>query len=420
MQQGELMQEARARQGKTLTASNGRNYRFAGSTSQVAFRKGGEGLVQFAVDMNSGTECCVKCFWDPNVERRKRSSLLVKQRLANQNKHSADALAGAPYEIIERVGACTPFAVLMKKVKGESWDDLKETAKQSSTFPPSSWPSLRVRATWAYGLATAIYHLEKNQFVHADLSEGNVMLTSAEPLAGDMALVDFDAFVHPAHPELDLQVRGSEGYAAPEIWQGRSVGVGSDRLGLAILIQEFLILGEPGIDRDNSLGWKYDQESEICSRTGEPHPYLASRFPEVAQLIKESIRAARPLDRPAPEKWRDVLRQIAKGLPPRKRLTGIVVRTLPPATQDHVVFGDKDRALDLRRTRLQIRATLERNTDGSVDAIIYSGGQVNAQNIDGVSAWRAFRGPARIPLRPGVVMFDPKGQFKIVVEGRES
>jgi serine/threonine protein kinase len=420
MQRVDLQHEARRRQGTTLSASNGRQYRFHGTSAVLQCPNGSEGLVQFAVDVATGVECCVKCFWDPSADRRKRSLLLAHQQLANPQKYAADALAGAPYEVIEQLGPCTPFAVLMKKVRGDSWNLLKERVSLSATFPPQPWPSLRVRATWAYGLATAIQLLEKHQFVHADLSEGNVMLTEAEPLAGDMALVDFDAFVHPAHPELNLDVRGSEGYAAPEIWEGRAVGVGSDRLGLAILIQEFLIVGEPSIDRDNSLGWKYDQESEICLRRGEPHPYLTSRFPELAQLVEESLRAVRPLDRPAPGKWRDALRLIAKGLPPRKRLTGIVMRTLPPATQDHVAFGDKDRALDLRRTRLQIRATLERNTDGSVDAIIYSGGQLNAQNIDGVSAWRAFRGPARIPLRPGVVMFDPKGQFKIVVEGRES
>lgn len=420
MQQADLMQEARARQGTTVVASNGRSYRFAGSTSQVVFRKGGEGLVQFAIDVTSGVERCVKCFWEPSAERRNRSILLVNQRLANQNKQKADALAGAPYEIIERLGPCTPFAVLMKKVRGDSWDDLKEVAKQSSTFPPVSWPPFRVRATWAYGLATAIHQLEKYQFVHADLSEGNVMLTAAEPLAGDMALVDFDAFVHAAHPELDRQVRGSEGYAAPEIWQGRSVGVGSDRLGLAILIQEFLIVGESGIDRDNSLGWKYDQESEICSRAGEPHPYIISRFPDLARLVERSLRAGRPLERPAPDEWRNVLRPIAKGQPPRKRFTDVVLRTLPPATQDEVAFSDRERFLDLQRTHLRIRATLERNTDGSVDAIVPGGGQVNAQNIDGGSTWRAFQGPTRIPLRPGVVMFDPKGRFKVVVEGREA
>lgn len=302
----ELMDEARLRQGALLIASNKRKYRIFGNSKQVAFRPGGEGLVQFAVDMATGAECCIKCFWDPNQARRRRSEILVKQRLANSNKVVADALAGAPYEIIDNVGRCTPFAILMKKVNGDSWADLKERLR-AGLYPPTAWPNVKVRATWAYGLATAIQTLEKNRFIHADLSEGNVMLTVAEPTAGDMALVDFDAFVHPAHPELDLQIRGSEGYAAPEIWKQHSVEIGSDRLGMAILIQEFLVIGDAAVSRDDALGWIYDQEAELCRRGGEPHPYVIKKYPKAAELVRQSIKAQRPFDRASPEQWRDVL-----------------------------------------------------------------------------------------------------------------
>lgn len=415
----ELMEEARQRQGTFLVASNRRTYRIGGTSNQVAFRPGGEGLVQFAYDSVANAECCIKCFWDPNPARRERSELLVRQRLANRNKTIADALAGAPYEIIERVGRHTPFAILMKKISGESWADLKERVKAGS-YPPTAWPDVKVRATWAYGLATAIQTLEKNQFIHADLSEGNVMLTAVEPHAGDMALVDFDAFVHPAHPHLDLQIKGSAGYAAPEIWNQRSVGIGSDRLGMAILIQEFLVIGDPAVGRDDALGWVYDQEAELCRRAGEPHPYVVQKYPKVAALVRDAIKAARPLDRPSPDDWRELLREIATGRPPRKKLTSIVFEAVPPAQPQQVVFGDTSTSLDLARTTFQIRATVERNRDGSVDVVVPSGGQVNAQSIDALNVWRSFRGPARIPLRPGVVMFDPSGRCRIKVQGNEA
>jgi serine/threonine protein kinase len=415
----ELMEEARLRQGTTLVASNRRTYRISGTSRQVAYRPGGEGLVQFAVDTTAGVECCIKCFWDPNAARRKRSELLVQQRLANRNKLIADALAGAPYEIIERVGRHTPFAILMKKVSGESWADLKERVKAGS-YPPTGWPDIKVRATWAYGLATAIQTLEKNHFIHADLSEGNVMLTVAEPHAGDMALVDFDAFVHPAHPQLDLQIKGSPGYAAPEVWNQQSVGIGSDRLGMALLIQEFLLVGDPAVPRDDILGWVYDQEAELCRRAGEPHPYVTKKHPKVAKLIRDTIKAVEPLDRPSPDDWRELLREIATGRPARKKMTDVILSAVPPASAHQVVFGDASTSLDLARTTFHIRATIERNRDGSVDVVVPSGAQVNAQSIDVAKIWKSFPGPARIPLRPGVVMFDPQGRCRVKVDGKEA
>lgn len=101
-------------------------------------------------------------------------------------------------------------------------------------------------------------------------------------------------------------------------------------------------------------------------------------------------------------------------------MTAVVFKAVGPAPQDQVVFADTANSLDLTPTRFQIRATIERNRDGSVDVVVGRGGRINAQNTDGLKVWKAFHGPARIPLRPGVVMFDPDGRCKVIVDAREA
>src|SRR5262249_35723749 len=161
--------------------------------SSVAFRQGAEGLVQPVVDPDTNKYYRLKCFFDPSEKRLQRSTLLVQQQLAKAHKQFADSLGGAPFEVIQNVGPHTPYAVIMKEIQGESWDRIKEKAKEEPGYPPGSLPSLQVRATWAYGLASAVKQLEAHDFIHADIAHGNVMLTSSGELAGSMALVDFDA-----------------------------------------------------------------------------------------------------------------------------------------------------------------------------------------------------------------------------------
>src|ERR1035438_4985613 len=263
MPKPELLTEAVGRQG-TDVRCQGRTFRIEGTADGAVFKMGGEGLVQLATDLSTNNSCRIKCFWEPTTLRRKRSDMLVQQQLADLGKTVADALGGAPYEILTNVGPHTPFAIVMKDVHGFSWKDLKENGQQRSLnakqYPPPNWPSLAVRATWAYGLATAVLNMERRRFIHADLSDGNAMVTPNGTSAGDMALVDFDAFVHPSYPHLDSTCKGSEGYAAPEIWHSKSVDVGSDRVGMAILIQEFLVTGDPKISVEEGFGWRYDQD----------------------------------------------------------------------------------------------------------------------------------------------------------------
>jgi len=318
--------------------------------------------------------------------------------------------------MLQSLGPHTPFAIVMKNVEGVSWRNLKEKA-QSEGYPPKSWPAREVRATWAYGLATAVMNMEQRGFVHADLSDGNVMVSPIGPRAGDMALVDFDSFVHPSHPSLDSSCRGSDGYAAPEIWRSRGVGRGSDRLGLAVLIQEFLVIGEPELSKDEAFGWRYDQDDEICSLSGEPHPFFAFRYPELGELVRGALRAARPELRPPGEAWRPALRALATGSAMRRRLYGVTLSPYPlPNPNLQLPFDDAQTALDLSSTAYRIRATLERNPDFSVDLIVHKGAEIRSRAGQG---WRVHASGDRVHVAPGIVLFDDHGKVNARIDGTE-
>jgi serine/threonine protein kinase len=407
MGQKEIRSEALARQGQTVKINN-RRYHFLGDSSRASFEVGREGLVQPATD-DAGNPLMIKAFWEPTEYRFKRCVLLAQQSLALAGVAVADALGGAPIDVIGPLGTHTPFAVVMKKVSGKSWKNLRESAQSNGVggFPPRNWPPLEVRATWAYGLATALHKMEPRGFVHADLSPGNVMVTPTGNTMGDMALVDFDGFVHPGFQMVDLIVNGSEGYAAPEIYEGKEARPGSDRIGLAILVQEFLLTGAPGVSYDHVFQWAYDQTAEINSRTGEAHPAFKQQWPQLAQLLEATLRSPAIEGRPTPEDWRKLLLPIAEGGRSAPR-DFTLTNASPMKTPLSLVFKAQAKRLHLSQTPFHIRATLERDQTGEVTIQVNPGAELRVQEA-GKAKWRVYRGGQRFTATAGLVIFDPSG-----------
>src|SRR5438445_11570321 len=181
----QLKQEARALQGTNLQF-NGRSLHIAGGSSQAQFEMGSEGLVHLATDESSGEKFRIKCYWEPDDRRRGRSETLVQLQLPDLNKSKADALGGAPFGMVPALGPCTPFAVIMKNVCGWNWGKLRALAETDAQYqyPPSWWPPVQIRSTWAYGLATAVMKMETRGFIHADLSPGNVVVNDGVHASG--------------------------------------------------------------------------------------------------------------------------------------------------------------------------------------------------------------------------------------------
>jgi len=409
MGQPEIRREALARQGTELKYGN-HSLLVPGDQARATFEQGSEGLVQLAIDQRNGTKYRIKCFWNPTVDRRRRSEVLAQQKLANLNKPVADSLGGAPFDLIEGLGPNTPFAVIMKNVQGTSWKNLREEGSLSRDYPPTSWPALVVRAIWAYGLATAIKDMERRQFIHADLSPGNVMVTPRGPTAGDMALVDFDAFVHPSFPHIDTGLKGSDGYAASEIWRGQSANIGSDRVGMAILIQEFLVIGDPEISKREAFTWRYDQEKEIVNQKAQAHPFFLMRYPDLARLLIETLRSNKPELRPNPEAWRSVLRSIATSGGATRRLKNVVLEPHPADRKGlHLPFPDNLQRMELLTTFFGIRAVLERKPDGTIQIVANQGAELAVSEPG--KTWVRVIGGQPVNARAGMLLFDSKGKL---------
>lgn len=402
----ELRKEALARQGQRFTF-NSAALTFIGSPQRVAFEEGGEGLVQKVVTAQ-GEKFCVKAFWEPTSERYDRSLVLVQQQLANRNKATGDALGGAPFALIKDLGTHTPFAVVMKNVSGTSWRNWRERAR-GADYPPAAWPSLETRATWGYGLATAVLRMEERQFVHADLSPGNVMLTPE----GDMALVDFDGFVHPQWNHLDLMIAGSPGYAAPEIAQGLTAKVGSDRVALALLIQEFLLTGESDVSYDEVFRWAYDQKQEINLRQGEAHPAVRRKWPQIADLVEAALCAPEIAHRPAPELWRHLLFHLAKyGVEPTPAPSLAcgwqVQNAYPQQLPLNVKLPSGQAQLDLAASPFRIRATLQRDSQDALALLVQDGATLRIR-APGATSWQNCAGGTRCSVVDGLMILDPQG-----------
>lgn len=415
--QSQIRREALARQGTTVQCGN-RRYFVPGSSDHADFEMGAEGLVQLAIDVETQVAYRIKCFWNPTQQRLQRSRLLVSQNLADLSKNVADALAGAPFFIVDRLGPYTPFALLMKNVHGISWMALKEKAQLDQQYPPPGWPPLEVRATWGYGLATAVRNMEARGFIHADLSPGNVMVTATGDTAGDMALVDFDSFLHPLQPNLDPAFHGTQGYSPPEVWRSEFARVGTDRLGMAILIQEFLVIGDPGISKEEAFGWAYDEVSELLSRNGKAHPLIKTKHPQIAALVEAAIAAPAPEARPAPESWRPLLRAIAMGEPHASSMARAALVPLVPTTEKIRLELDHLSSVDLMGTPFRIRASLQRESDGRIRLLVHSGAEVRIKSPENPH-WRTLGSGGHAYVTPDTVVDDISGKlpFKVIAAG---
>ena len=389
-----------ARQG-LLLALNGRALRFAGDQTGAAFREGGEGIVQEVTDLVTKQPLRFKCFFEPTTLRRKRSKHLADANLALGLGAGVDALGGAPLKLLENVGPHTPFGILMKNVDGESWQCVKENGDPQLSLTEE------IRMSWCYGLAVAVTKLEEKRFIHCDLSPGNVMLTQN----GELALVDFDGFVFPDQPGLFSACRGAEGYAAPEVRHSVHAEIGTDRLGLALLCQEFLICDGLWDDlnfRTNSLV----SQKHLEEKTGRAHPLLRSRYPQLADLVDKTLTAKKPAERATPDEWREGLRRTTKPAPRQVVADARVVSLDGSQTLILPVIG----SLDLQPV-FGIRLSLSRNSNGLIYGLVHQGGSVHSR--DGAHhSWVERSSGSRFTLEPGTSLSDTSGRHSVILQGR--
>ncbi|HXP52471.1 MAG TPA: hypothetical protein VN922_21135, partial [Bacteroidia bacterium] len=195
---------------------------------------------------------------------------------------------------------------------------------------------------------------------------------------------------------------------------------GSDRIGMAILIQEFLVFGDAAItpeDADSFLSG-YDQEADISVGKGEAFPYFAAKYPELADLLIQTFKARKPQERPSPALWRPYLRSLALNGTLRKRLVNVSLEPYPIGKGiGKLQLSDSEVSLDLSRTKYAIRATLCRNSDGSIDVVVHALGVIRIKEPN--QHWSIYGGSTRIPIRSGMLLSDPEGKSGAMIQATE-
>jgi serine/threonine protein kinase len=394
----DIRREAMARQGSVVKHGL-RRYLIEGDSRSARFQMGEEGLVHYAIEPRTGIRIRIKCFWEPDDDRMERSRYLVQQRLARRAPDGCDVLGGAPFAFIDSLGQLSRFALVMRNVPGESWKDLRQTAEQEPAYPPPGWPSLKTRILWAYALVCAVERMEARDFVHADLSDGNVLVVPGGDRAGEAALVDFDAYYNPRHPS---KYRGTNGFVAPEIWDRGPVGIGSDRIAMAVLIQDMLVVGDPDIGRQDAFSAKYTQD-ELCAYSGRAHFLLWQRERALAQLFEATLKAAAPADRPSPAQWKQELLRLCRQAPWRRHTLqaednpAIRISLNAPGRQD------------LTLTPFAIRGDLTRSDEGEASLFVHPSARIRLRTPE--QPWRWLEAATEAGLVSDSVIFDPSGQF---------
>jgi len=392
-----IKREAMERQGTVINCRR-RRYLIEGDGERARFQMGEEGLVHYAQEQKTGQMYRIKCFWEPDDIRLERSRYLVGQKLANLGKSLVDVLAGAPFELIDTLGGLSRFALIMKSVDGRSWKDLRQDAEQEDEYPPRGWPSFRTRILWAYGLAAAVERMEERGFVHADLSDGNILVVTSGQRGGSVALVDFDAYFNPKHPS---NYRGTPNFVAPEIWDHGPAGVGSDRVAMSILIQEMLLAGDPEISASEAFGSQYSQD-QICQYDADAHPILKGRYPDLAGILEATLRARNRDQRPAPKEWRQVLRRIFD-----QPIQGSCHLDSMPVNPAFRISMNVPGSQDLSQPPYGIHANLVRLQDGSVHLRVHENTTLRVR-FSG-DAWREIAGGTDLSIAASAMFFDPDG-----------
>lgn len=202
-------------------------------------------------------------------------------------------------------------AVLMPKIRGQSWKEVTDDIRRGVRKIPMSR-----RLEFARSLAETVYALEQNGCAHRDLCQHNLLLDMQEYV---VYLVDFDSMFHGSLYFHKNTPPGTDGYTAPWVsdkdrkWDSRkSWHRKADRFACAILIAELLLA-----DRQSPSyyeGALFSQEMFFNSR----HAYLLRTIDllhnigePLGDLFYKAVSATSFDECPDPLKWQEALGSVS-------------------------------------------------------------------------------------------------------------
>lgn len=296
-------------------ALGGTELRFVESDNgKPATWAGGEGFA-VPVDVRNGGRHILKIFKLPTPERRRRARFLSTLALGSLRSLPLPLFAAAPIWPIQGIltvpdeGELDVTGHLAPFVHGRSFEELLM----------KGWnPPIEVRARLARQLCLAIEMLEgAGELVHGDLSPSNLMILQSEGPSPRLCLIDFDGFHHPAVPPVPVSTDrpggrswGTPGYRAPGFRRTADVVVDSDRVAMAILALELVVLHPD--DADDLPGDTLLSQKDIDARSPRIPDAIAARWPDGWDLVREAIAATTAGKAPSPRIWRVALDRLER------------------------------------------------------------------------------------------------------------
>jgi len=210
---------------------------------------GGTSDVWRAYDESRDRAVTVKILRDPKDSDARRHFLAEARRLETLDHPSIVPVLG----IHEALG---DTLIAFEHVEGEPLDQI---ARTSPALPPRKVALLLIQ------IADAVEAFHSHGFVHLDLKPANVLIAAD----GRPRLLDFGIAEPIGHPP--VVVRGTPGFASPEVTAGGAASRASDVYGLAAIAKE--LLGPHPTPRGASV-LRRGLEPDPARRYGRPRTFV--------------------------------------------------------------------------------------------------------------------------------------------------
>jgi len=210
---------------------------------------GGTSDVWRAYDESRDRAVTVKILRDPKDSDARRHFLAEARRLETLDHPSIVPVLG----IHEALG---DTLIAFEHVEGEPLDQI---ARTSPALPPRKVALLLIQ------IADAVEAFHSHGFVHLDLKPANVLIAAD----GRPRLLDFGIAEPIGHPP--VVVRGTPGFASPEVTAGGAASRASDVYGLAAIAKE--LLGPHPTPRVASV-LRRGLEPDPARRYGRPRTFV--------------------------------------------------------------------------------------------------------------------------------------------------
>jgi hypothetical protein len=289
-------------------------------------------------------DAALKIFKSDTPKRRERTEFLM--RFAHRAKKRL--FQGVPYAFFSNVeinglriiGHLARFITMGSLGHEGDFAELKDTW---FAFEPDH------RRLLAMQVVNTVAELEKEGFIHGDVSANNLIILSRPGIAPACYLCDFDGFSHKMaaqlprrHDKYPVRPLGAEGYQYPRLIEriradpnnsDEGVFVETDRFALAATICELMIWNSTTF-RELLRGQLLSDDIITARRLEQLPEDLVRRFPRGFELLDRALKAPSIELMPSPAEWLALLSQSGS----LREVAPPVARTLEDLATEDFVF----------------------------------------------------------------------------------